>query len=57
MTVKAIYNRGVFRPVHPVHLPEDAEVQIWDQTDQWQEAATAAMALLNVPGTRFVSTT
>lgn len=28
MTVKAIYNQGVFRPVQPVDLPENAEVQI-----------------------------
>ena len=28
MTVKAIYNHGVFRPVQPVDLPENAEVQV-----------------------------
>jgi predicted DNA-binding antitoxin AbrB/MazE fold protein len=28
MTVKAIYSRGVFRPVQAVDLPENSEVQI-----------------------------
>ena len=28
MTVKAIYEKGVFRPVEPVHLPEKAEVEV-----------------------------
>ena len=28
MTVKAIYENGLFRPVEPVNLPEKAEVDI-----------------------------
>lgn len=28
MTVRAIYENGVFRPVKPVNLPEKAEVDI-----------------------------
>ena len=28
MTVKAIYENGVFRPTQPVNLPERAEVQV-----------------------------
>jgi hypothetical protein len=28
MTVKAIYESGVFRPTQPVNLPEHAEVQV-----------------------------
>ena len=33
MTVKAIYKSGVFRPVQPVNLPENAEVQVLLPTD------------------------
>jgi predicted DNA-binding antitoxin AbrB/MazE fold protein len=28
MTVKAIFENGVFRPTQPVHLPEQAEVDV-----------------------------
>ena len=28
MTVRAIYENGVFRPTEPVNLPERAEVQV-----------------------------
>ena len=28
MTVKAIYENGVFRPTQPVNLPEKAEVEV-----------------------------
>ncbi len=28
MTVKAIYKQGLFKPVTPVNLPENAEVEI-----------------------------
>ncbi|MGA2232084.1 MAG: antitoxin family protein [Tepidisphaeraceae bacterium] len=28
MTVKAIYENGLFRPIKPVKLPENAEVEI-----------------------------
>ena len=28
MTIKAIYEKGVFRPTEPVNLPEKAEVQV-----------------------------
>jgi len=28
MTIKAIYEQGVFRPTEPVDLPEKAEVQV-----------------------------
>jgi predicted DNA-binding antitoxin AbrB/MazE fold protein len=28
MTVKAVYERGVFRPVVPVHLKEATEVEV-----------------------------
>jgi predicted DNA-binding antitoxin AbrB/MazE fold protein len=28
MTVRAIYENGVFRPVEPVNLPEKAEVDV-----------------------------
>ena len=28
MTVKAIYENGIFRPIEPVHLPENAEVEV-----------------------------
>ena len=42
MTVKAIYNQGVFRPVEPVDLPENAEVQITLPTGPAAEDALAA---------------
>ena len=29
---------------------------LWDESDQWQAAASAAWAVVNVPGTRFVTT-
>jgi predicted DNA-binding antitoxin AbrB/MazE fold protein len=28
MTIKAIYEKGVFRPTEPVDLPEKAEVEV-----------------------------
>lgn len=28
MTVKAIYQNGVFKPIEPVNLPEQSEVQV-----------------------------
>ena len=28
MTVRAIYENGVFRPTEPVNLPEESEVQV-----------------------------
>jgi len=28
MTVRAIYENGVFRPTEPVNLPENAEVEV-----------------------------
>ncbi len=28
MTVRAIYENGVFRPVEPVNLPENTEVEV-----------------------------
>lgn len=28
MTVRAIYENGVFRPIEPVHLPEHAQVEV-----------------------------
>ena len=34
MTVKAIYEKGLFRPVVPVNLPENAEVEVTLPTDQ-----------------------
>jgi predicted nucleic acid-binding protein len=32
-------------------------IALWDETDQWQEAASRAMATLNVPGIRYITTT
>lgn len=32
-------------------------IALWDESDQWQEAASAAMAALNVPGTQFITST
>jgi len=34
MTVKAIYENGIFRPVTPVSLPENAEVEVVLPPDQ-----------------------
>lgn len=34
MTVKAIYQKGMFRPVQPVNLPENAEVELSIATGQ-----------------------
>jgi predicted nucleic acid-binding protein len=31
-------------------------IATWDESDQWHEAASAAMVLLDMPGTRFVTT-
>jgi predicted DNA-binding antitoxin AbrB/MazE fold protein len=42
MTVKAIYNHGVFRPVQPVDLPEDAEVQVVLPSEAPPDTAVAA---------------
>lgn len=28
MTIRAIYENGVFKPTEPVHLPEKAEVEV-----------------------------
>ena len=28
MTIHAVYENGVFRPVEPVHLPENCEVEL-----------------------------
>ena len=28
MTIRAIYEKGVFKPLDPVHLPEKSEVQV-----------------------------
>ena len=28
MTVKAIYKNGIFRPLEPVNLPENSEVEV-----------------------------
>lgn len=37
--IEAIYQDGVFRPIHPVKLPEGArvEVNVMEQTEQAQE--------------------
>ncbi len=32
-------------------------IALWDESDQWQSVAGAAMTLLNVPGTRLITTT
>lgn len=34
MTVRAIYQKGMFRPVQPVNLPENAEVELSFATAQ-----------------------
>jgi len=31
-------------------------IALWDESDQWQQAASTAMKLLDVPGTRLVTT-
>ncbi|HEX4125731.1 MAG TPA: antitoxin family protein [Tepidisphaeraceae bacterium] len=41
MTVKAIYQNGVFRPVKPVDLPEMAEVEVVLPADAAEDAEFA----------------
>ncbi|HEX4125733.1 MAG TPA: antitoxin family protein [Tepidisphaeraceae bacterium] len=43
MTVKAIYQNGVFRPVKPVDLPELAEVEVVLPADTTRPVLSAAM--------------
>ncbi len=41
MTIRAIYENGVFRPLNPVNLPEKAEVDILLPQEQEDEAELA----------------
>ena len=47
MTVKAIYENGMFRPLTPVSLPEKAEVEVVLPEDQ-EEFARRERARLEV---------
>jgi predicted DNA-binding antitoxin AbrB/MazE fold protein len=38
MTVKAIYENGVFKPIEPVHLDEHTEVQVLVPTEARADA-------------------
>jgi predicted DNA-binding antitoxin AbrB/MazE fold protein len=44
MTVKAIYENGVFRPIEPVSLPERAEVEVIVPVANPSRAPTQPMA-------------
>src|SRR5438045_3776394 len=39
-----------------VFLDTVGMIALWDQTDQWHEPAKRAMAALNMPGKRFITT-
>jgi predicted DNA-binding antitoxin AbrB/MazE fold protein len=53
MTVRAIYEKGVFRPIEPVLLPEHAEVEV-HIPDNRNDAAND-LAILSVLRTSFPS--
>jgi predicted DNA-binding antitoxin AbrB/MazE fold protein len=44
MTIRAIYENGVFRPVNPVSLPERAEVDVVLPEEPAEPAPTEAMS-------------
>jgi predicted DNA-binding antitoxin AbrB/MazE fold protein len=53
MTVRAIYENGVFRPIEPVQLPEHAEVEVHIPDDR--NDAANDLAVLSVLRTSFPS--
>ena len=46
MTVRAIYENGVFRPIKPVNLPEKTEVEVTMPDDKDRANQDAIFAIL-----------
>jgi predicted DNA-binding antitoxin AbrB/MazE fold protein len=57
MTVKAIYEKGVFRPTEPVNLPEKAEVELMlpDEEAEFARQEDGRKAIMEILSRRFRS--
>lgn len=56
MTVRAIYEKGMFRPLSPVNLPENAEVEVVLPTDaETPEQRRAREEIMEILSRRYYS--